>query len=453
MLTAADRRALVEIGIASDLRVRCFFLIGTTTKKGQWEEGVVTRVDNAGEPAFFVTYADGDEWPVGVQFSCAPTGQTWRPGWGQSQTAKKQKKQQPEAPPATPKKKQPPAKSKAKAKRKAKAKTKSKFRTTAANLEQSSRPRRAAAAQARALTEQQLDAFEESLDDAEPKHDDFQMRRRAKAPPQPQPPEDEPTQHERDQQAEDQQAEDEQWLDTGSEWIGERVLRSFGASRPVVGRVIQWLKAGSGADEPALYKLEHTDGDLEDLEEHELRAGRDAFRRDQQQQRRRTALTPAVTATPAAAAVASTLSSSMRARLQWFDTCQERAAVNIAKGDPNRGFLPYLKPGNALWNEAMRLFYAGGSGGGGSEQSAAAAYVKADGHTFGEIPGVPQGTLVISRARLMALNLHRPIMAGIDYCSRRNHQGKMEPWAVTSIIESGAESTASFSCFTSINLS
>ena len=50
---------------------------------------------------------------------------------------------------------------------------------------------------------------------------------------------------------------------------------------------------------------------------------------------------------------------------------------------------------------------------------------------------VPEGTLVISRSRLMVLNLHRPIMAGIDYCSRRNRDGKLEPWAVTSIIESG----------------
>ena len=50
---------------------------------------------------------------------------------------------------------------------------------------------------------------------------------------------------------------------------------------------------------------------------------------------------------------------------------------------------------------------------------------------------VREGTLVISRSRLMVLNLHRPIMAGIDYCSRRNHHGKLEPWAVTSIIESG----------------
>ncbi len=249
------------------------------------------------------------------------------------------------------------------------------------------------------------------------------------------------------------QQQDEQWLDSGSEWIGARLLRVFDASEPVEARVLWWLPQGSAPDEPALYKVQHTDGDLEDLEEHEVQAGRDLYR----QQQPRPSDAKQAAGVPEPLPTARTLSTSMRARLEWFDACQEQAAVNIAKGDPQRGLQPYIKPGGAMWNESMRLFYAAGG---------EAAQAKSAGHIFGEVPGgecrscttiaearlsgnrclrvrvralcaVPEGTLVISRSRLMVLNLHRPIMAGIDYCSRRNQHGKMEPWAVTSIIESG----------------
>jgi hypothetical protein len=70
----------------------------------------------------------------------------------------------------------------------------------------------------------------------------------------------------------------------------------------------------------------------------------------------------------------------MRARLEWFDVCQERAAENVAKGDPRRSYLPYLKPGTAVWNEAMRLFYEAAG-----KPSAVAS--KSDSNGFGEIPG------------------------------------------------------------------
>ena len=82
---------------------------------------------------------------------------------------------------------------------------------------------------------------------------------------------------------------------------------------------------------------------------------------------------------------------------------------------------------------------------------------------WGAVAGVQEGQVLISRvsrhghqasgiwvaffprcqryrcgqARLMALGLHRPIMAGIDFVSRKGRGGKMEAFAVSSIIESG----------------
>ena len=92
MLSDADRSALAEIGIASDLHVRCRVLVnlsdggGTTANTtSRWEEGVVARVDrgvdNTGEPRFFVRVAGG--WPVSIPFSATPSEQTWLPGWGE----------------------------------------------------------------------------------------------------------------------------------------------------------------------------------------------------------------------------------------------------------------------------------------------------------------------------------------------------------------------------------
>jgi hypothetical protein len=92
MLSDADRSALAEIGIASDLHVRCRVLVnlsdggGTTANTtSRWEEGVVARVDrarvdrgvdNTGEPRFFVRV-------VSIPFSATPSEQTWLPGWGE----------------------------------------------------------------------------------------------------------------------------------------------------------------------------------------------------------------------------------------------------------------------------------------------------------------------------------------------------------------------------------
>ena len=414
MLTAPQRAVLAKVGISSDLRVRCWFTLVGQKAAGQWEDGIVTRVD---DEAFFVSYPDAEgefqEWPVGVRLACAPTGKTWRPGWVSRMD-----------PCSTPEKKKP----RQQQNRRSPADLKLK------ELRQEAPPPQVTAQRARARPMQRREKFEKSDPTT-----DFQMRRRRRA-------------QESGQKPSAEDGRDEQWLDAGSEWVGERVLRVFSSSGPVEGRVIKWLPQGSESDEPALYKVEHTDGDLEDLEEHEIREGRDLYREKQQQER--WASKAEKTDGLSKPVPAGTLSPSMRARLQWFDACQDKAALNIAKGDPQRGFLPYLKPGNALWNESMRLFYAAGG---------EAAQTKSDGHIFGEVPGgacrsaviarlsesrhlrvrlrlllaVPEGTLVISRSRLMVLNLHRPIMAGIDYCSRRNRHGKMEPWAVTSIIESG----------------
>ena len=72
---------------------------------------------------------------------------------------------------------------------------------------------------------------------------------------------------------------EEEWLTTGSEWIGQRVTRSFPEGPPVGGHVEKWLPKGSGDDEPALYKVVHDDGDMEDLEEHEVREAREEYLR------------------------------------------------------------------------------------------------------------------------------------------------------------------------------
>lgn len=365
MLATDHRAALAKIGIADDLRVRCWFTLttpGAKKKTGQWEEGVVTRVvKSLDEDAFFVSYPDedGEEWPVGVQFSCAPVGKTWRPGW----TSRKQ-------PPSTPEK------------------TTQRVRTPSAPeklmpkklLNLRTRPRRPAAERARARVGQNLADFENESFSEGP-----QIHRRPRA----QESDDEPI----DDKVDDKKT-DQQWQHVGSKWVGECVLRIFGASKPMVGRVVRWLPAGDDSDEPTLYKVEHMDGGLEDLEEHEVRAGRDLYRHAQQHEedheqkhRHETysihtgALHRRVNEAEKTNGLSgtistSTLSPSMRARLELFDTCQDKAALNIAKGDPKRGFLPYLKPGGAMWNESMRLFYAEGG-----------SKAKSEGHIFGEIPG------------------------------------------------------------------
>ena len=340
MPTAAQRAVLAKVGIPSDLRVRCWFTLGGQKAAGQWEEGIVTRVD---DEAFYVSYPDAEgeiqEWPVGVRLACAPTGKTWRPGW----VTRKQ------AGLSTPEKKA-PGQARQQLNRRSPAELKPK------ELRQAAPPQRAAAQRARARPAGQR---REEIEKSDP-GEDFQIHRQQRA----------------------QETGEEQWLDAGSEWIGERVLRVFSSSGPVEGRVIKWLPQGSESDEPALYKVEHTDGDLEDLEEHEIRAGRDLYRKQQQQQQqqqgRRASKAEKADGLPGPVPTGG-LSPSMQARLEWFDACQDKAAVNIAKGDPHRGFLPYLKPGNALWNESMRLFY--GAGGGAGAQS------KSDGHIFGEVPG------------------------------------------------------------------
>jgi hypothetical protein len=54
---------------------------------------------------------------------------------------------------------------------------------------------------------------------------------------------------------------------TGSEYVGRKVRRQFG-KRKVVGTITGWVAAEG--DDPALWHIEHIDGDEEDLEEHEV---------------------------------------------------------------------------------------------------------------------------------------------------------------------------------------
>jgi len=61
------------------------------------------------------------------------------------------------------------------------------------------------------------------------------------------------------------------WLTKGHPWLGRKVLRQFGG-RSFVGTIISWLPENDEKD-PPLWKLEHSDGDLEDLEENEVEEG------------------------------------------------------------------------------------------------------------------------------------------------------------------------------------
>ena len=63
---------------------------------------------------------------------------------------------------------------------------------------------------------------------------------------------------------------DEGWLKSGSEWIGRGVCRTF-FGHVSTGRVVYWIPANDEGDE-ALWKVRHDDGDMEDLDEEELKA-------------------------------------------------------------------------------------------------------------------------------------------------------------------------------------
>ena len=64
----------------------------------------------------------------------------------------------------------------------------------------------------------------------------------------------------------------------GHRHIGKRLARPFG-SRIALATVTKWVAAGDGADEPALFRAEHDDGDMEDLEEHEVAEGIAMYKR------------------------------------------------------------------------------------------------------------------------------------------------------------------------------
>jgi hypothetical protein len=72
---------------------------------------------------------------------------------------------------------------------------------------------------------------------------------------------------------EEEQVETEGWRLDGSAWIGRRVRRIFPGGVVSDGVVQRWLPAGDTADDFALWHVQHDDGDEEDLEEAEVRAG------------------------------------------------------------------------------------------------------------------------------------------------------------------------------------
>lgn len=76
----------------------------------------------------------------------------------------------------------------------------------------------------------------------------------------------------------------EVWLTKGHPWLGRKVLRQFG-EESFVGTIIQWLPE-NGAKDPPLWKLQHTDGDVEDLEESEVEEGAQAWQQQSETERR-----------------------------------------------------------------------------------------------------------------------------------------------------------------------
>ena len=75
-------------------------------------------------------------------------------------------------------------------------------------------------------------------------------------------------------------AMDVEWRENGREeghkWLG-RPVRRFHGEAIVDGVVRRWLPPGQKSDDVALWRVEHADGDVEDLEQHEMRASLDAY--------------------------------------------------------------------------------------------------------------------------------------------------------------------------------
>ena len=67
-------------------------------------------------------------------------------------------------------------------------------------------------------------------------------------------------------------------IDSGHRHIGKRIARPFG-TRIALATITKWVAAGDVEDEPALFRAEHDDGDLEDLEEIEVAEGVALYRR------------------------------------------------------------------------------------------------------------------------------------------------------------------------------
>ena len=66
------------------------------------------------------------------------------------------------------------------------------------------------------------------------------------------------------------------WLKAGHKFLGKQVVRYFdvdGEREKVIGTIIKWLPADAGEGDPALWKCEHDDGDVEELDEGECVEG------------------------------------------------------------------------------------------------------------------------------------------------------------------------------------
>ena len=76
---------------------------------------------------------------------------------------------------------------------------------------------------------------------------------------------------EEEEDDDEEEDEEEEWMTTGSEYLGRRITRMFDG-KAFVGTITSWVPDNDDGD-PALWKIKHEDGDEEDLDLDELKAG------------------------------------------------------------------------------------------------------------------------------------------------------------------------------------
>jgi hypothetical protein len=500
-LRPAQLEALAAIGIGADRRVTCWFDL--KGGDGQWESGCVSRVDPAGSGAqrgFFVAY-DGEEWPEPVLFSCQPVGQTWRAGWVDPSAADVEEEPGEEEAEASESSSQPAATSAVVAEHdrglQGRVRRRLDFGPDVA-ARQDEPGRRTRCQPPVSYVEPDTESSEEEEEEEEEEQDEdgnadteswstgheWVGRRCVRvfdgariggtiagwAP---------------CERSRTRVISPALWRLSAFPSSPSRSGWLLGSTAALS---LVWLP-DTGLLVPCCAYVGHEDGDVEDLDEAEAAAALELAQEELEEPKPAPVPPASPAASPAAlvatsssltppgggsdggggdsgggggaaSAAAKTLSNALQRQLEFFDVCQTEAAANgefrwhlcgwrlrvllllliygrrsesvncvtpwvVRKGDPNSSFAPYRKPGTATWTEAMRLFRL---------RHGKKPVV------FGHVEGVPEGTMVVGRQRLILLGLHRPIMAGISYVSKPSGGGIRRPWAVESVIESGGPS-------------